>query len=124
MPGIPKPRPHDKLTNIQIKTISERLAVLPRKPSTAPSSCTARPTPTRPPAAVTDNDERKAAAEPDAEAPAPSPEAEPDMAAPSASPPPPSREKENLAGRSHKTPAWNELVVARVIGLANPGSCR
>ena len=43
-----------------------------------------RPTDTDPvlPAAVTDDDERKAAAEPDAEAPAPSPEAKPDMAAP------------------------------------------
>ena len=43
-----------------------------------------RPTDTDPvlPAAVTDDDERKAAAEPDAEAPAPSPEAKPDMATP------------------------------------------
>src|SRR5437016_2920270 len=41
-----------------------------------------RPTDPVLPAAVTDDDERKAAAEPDAEAPAPSPEAKPDMAAP------------------------------------------
>jgi len=40
------------------------------------------------PAAVTDYDERKAAAEPDAEAPAPSPEAKPDMAAPVLEPSP------------------------------------
>ena len=43
-----------------------------------------RPTDTDPvlPAAVTDDDERKAAAEPDAEAPAPAPEAGPDIDAP------------------------------------------
>jgi hypothetical protein len=29
---------------------------------------------------------------------------------------------ENLAKYSHKTPTPNELVVARVMGLANPGS--
>ena len=38
--------------------------------------------------------------------------------------PPPSRENENLAKYSHKTPTRDELVVARVIGLANPGSFR
>jgi hypothetical protein len=31
---------------------------------------------------------------------------------------------ENLAKYSHKTPTWDELVIARVIGLANPGSFR
>ena len=84
------------------------------------------PTDTDPvlPAAVTDDDERKAAAEPDAEAPDPSPEAKPDMAAPVLEPSPPSRENENLAKYSHKTPTRDELVVARVIGLANPGSFR
>ena len=42
-----------------------------------------RPPDTEPvlPAAVANDDESKAAAEPDAEAPAPSPEAKPDMAA-------------------------------------------
>jgi hypothetical protein len=40
------------------------------------------------PGAVTDDDERKTAAEPDAEAPAPSPEAKPDMAAPVLEPSP------------------------------------
>jgi hypothetical protein len=70
------------------------------------------------------DDELTAAAEPDAEAPAPSPEAKPDMAAPSSSPPPPSRENENLAKYSHKIPTRDELVIARVIGLANPGSFR
>ena len=76
------------------------------------------------PAAVTDDDERKSAAEPDSEAPAPSPEATPDMAAPVLEPSPPSRENENLAKYSHKTPNRNELAEARVIGLANPGSFR
>jgi hypothetical protein len=75
------------------------------------------------PAAVTD-DKRKGAAEPDAEAPTPSPEAKPDMAAPYSSPPPPSRENENLAKYSHKTPTRDELGEARMIGLANPGSFR
>ena len=37
---------------------------------------------------------------------------------------PPSRENENLAKYSHKTPTRDELVEARVIGLANPGSFR
>jgi hypothetical protein len=40
------------------------------------------------PAAVTDDDESKAAAEPDAEPPAPSPEAKPDKAAPVLEPSP------------------------------------
>ena len=40
------------------------------------------------PAAVSDDDERKAAPEPDAEAPALSPEAKPDMAAPVLEPSP------------------------------------
>jgi hypothetical protein len=39
-------------------------------------------------------------------------------------PPRPSRENENLAKYSHKTPTRDELVVARVIRLANPGSFR
>jgi hypothetical protein len=85
-----------------------------------------RPTDTDPvlPAAVTDDDERKAAAEPDAEAPAPSPEAKPDMAAPVLEPSPAHGENENLAKYSHKTPTRTELVLARVIDLANPGSFR
>jgi hypothetical protein len=49
-----------------------------------------RPTGTEPilPAAVTDDDESKAAAESDAEAPAPCPEARPDMATPVVEPSP------------------------------------
>ena len=31
---------------------------------------------------------------------------------------------EKLAKYSHKTPTWDELVIARVVGLANPGSFR
>ena len=52
-----------------------------------------RPTDTDPvlPAAVTGDDERKAAAEPRAEAPALSPEAKPDMAAPVLEPSPAKR---------------------------------
>jgi hypothetical protein len=51
----------------------------------------------------------QAAAEPEAEAPAGLP---------------PSRENENLAKSSHKTPARDELADASMIGLANQGSLR
>jgi hypothetical protein len=40
---------------------------------------------------------------------------------PSSGPPPPSRENENVAKYTHKTATRDELVVARVNGLANPG---
>jgi hypothetical protein len=60
------------------------------------------------PAAVTDDDERKAAAEPDALAPAPSPEARPDMAAPSSSPPRPAvRMKTSRNARTKHRPGTN-----------------
>jgi hypothetical protein len=92
---------------------------------TAPSSRTARPTPTpsAPPPSSTTTSARPPPSPMQKRPPLP-PRPSPTWPPQSSSPPPPCRENESLAKYSHKTPTRDELVIARVLGLANPGSFR
>ena len=76
------------------------------------------------PAAVTDDGELMAAAESDAEAPAPSPRPGPTWTPRCSGTAPSRRVNEKFAKCPHKAPTRDELAVAGMIGLANPGSFR